>query len=423
MTQTDRQRIRDLAARWSDFAAQPVMSECKRLWCAVHDLKMERPMILVETSSVEGFVTTEDLVCHDPLLRAVERNMVETIRHAEEVGDDVVVEPYYRLGWQMTLPDFGVPVETKPATTSTGETSLGYSFNFPIKTPEEITKLKQRSFGVDCEKTLLFKRILEDAMGDILPVRLGNYDPFNVEPGDDGWTGMFFFGLTWQIYRFIGNDGLLYWLYDAPETIHALMAYMLDDRTRLFDFMEQQKLLAFNTDNQMAGPRGYGYVSELPQPDSAEPVTLKNLWGWAESQETTCISPEMFKEFFLPYLAKLSAKFGLIYYGCCEPVHDRLDLIMEAIPNLRSVSVSGWADFQKIGEMLGKRYVYSRKPSPNFLSGANPDWQAAEADMRKTREATKNCNVEILLRDLYTVNADRARLKQWVEMTKAVFGC
>jgi hypothetical protein len=420
-TDADRQRIRDLASRWSDFAAQPVMAERKRLWRAVHDLKMVRPMILVETSSVEGFVTPEDLVCQDPFLRTVERNMVETIRHAEEVGDDVVVEPYYRLGWQMTLPDFGVAVETKPATTSTGETSLGYSFNFPIKTPEEIAKLKQRSFGVDREKTLQMKRVLEDVMGDILPARVGNYDPFNVDPGEDGWAGMFFFGLTWQIYRFIGNDGLLYWLYDAPEAIHELMDYMLDDRTRLFDYMEQQKLLAFNTDNQMAGPRGYGYVSELRQPDSDAPVTLKNLWGWAESQETTCISPEMFKEFFLPYLSKLSSKFGLIYYGCCEPVHDRLDLIMEAIPNLRSVSVSGWADFGKIGEMLGKRYVYSRKPSPNFLSGANPDWQAAEADMRKTRDATKNCNVEILLRDLYTVNGDRARLKQWVEMTKAIF--
>lgn len=420
-TAADRQRIRDLAARWRDFAAQPMMAERKRLWRAVHDLKMERPMILVETSSVEGFVTTEDLVCQDPFLRAVERNMVETIRHAEEVGDDVVVEPYYRFGWQMSLPDFGVPVETKPATTSTGETSLGYSFNFPIKTPEEIGKLKKRVFGVDREKTLQMKRVLGDVMGDILPVRLGNYDPFNVEPGDDGWTGMFFFGLTWQIYRFIGNDGLLYWLYDAPETIHALMDYMLDDRTRLFDFMEQQKLLAFNTDNQMAGPRGYGYTSDLPSPDSAEPVTLKNLWGWAESQETTCISPEMFKEFFLPYLAKLSSKFGLIYYGCCEPVHDRLDLIMEAIPNLRSVSVSGWADFQKIGEMLGNRYVYSRKPSPNFLSGANPDWQAAEADMRKTRAATRDCNLELLFRDLYTVNGERGRLAKWVAMTKAVF--
>ncbi len=71
--------------------------------------------------------------------------------------------------------------------------------------------------------------------------------------------------------------------------------------------------------------------------------------------------------------------------------------------------------------MLGNRYVYSRKPSPNFLSGANPDWQAAEADMRKTRAATRDCNVEILLRDLYTIDGDRARLGKWVEMTKAMF--
>jgi hypothetical protein len=62
-------------------------------------------MILVETGSVEGFVTPDELVCADPFLRAVERNLLETVRHAEEVGDDVVVEPYYRLGWQMTEAD------------------------------------------------------------------------------------------------------------------------------------------------------------------------------------------------------------------------------------------------------------------------------------------------------------------------------
>lgn len=422
ISDTDRQIIRELATQWMSHASRTVMKERKRLWRAVHDLKMERPMILVETSSIEGFVASDELGCADPFLRAVERNLRDTIRHAEEVGDDVVVEPYYRIGWLMELPDFGVPVEMKPATTSTGEKSLGYTFNFPIAKPADIAKLRRRTFGVNRAKTLDLKTVLEDVMGDILPVRVGNYDPFNVEPGDDGWTGMFFFGLTWQIYRFIGNQGLLYWLYDAPEAIRALMDYMLDDRSRLFEYMEKEGLLAFNTDNQMAGPRGYGYVSELPDPDSKEPVTMKKLWGWAESQESTVISPGMFKEFVLPYLAKLSAKFGLVYYGCCEPVHDRLELILEAIPNLRSVSVSGWADFGKIGDMLGKRYVYSRKPTPAYLSGANPNWQLAEADMRKTVEATKGCNVELLFRDLYTINGERTRPRKWVEMTKSVFG-
>ncbi len=272
----------------------------------------------------------------------------------------------------------------------------------------------------------MFKGMLEDAMGDILPVKLGNYDPFIYEFGDEefgdmGFNGTFFFGLTWQVYRFIGNDGLLYWVYDNPDAIHKLMAYMLKDRIAMFDYLEAQGLLDLNTDTQMAGPRSYGYVSDLPEPDSRDKVCLKDLWGWAESQESESISPEMYKEFVLPYLAELSTRFGLIYYGCCERVDDRLEMIMEAIPNLRSVSVSGWTDFAKAAEMLGKRYVYSRKPTPAYISGAKPDWELLEKDMKDTYAAAKDCNVEILYRDVYTTNGDRTRLRKWVDMTKSIF--
>ena len=414
--------LRELAARWMAHAMNPVMSERKRLWRAVHDLKPVRPVILVETASVDGFVAADELVCTHPFLRAVERNMRDTVRHADELGDDVVVEPWFRFGWQMKLPDFGVSVEQKPALMGNSETSLGYTFNFPLKKPEDFSLLKKRRFGVDREKTGQYKVLLQDAMGDILPVRVGNYDPFLGEPGDEGFCGNFFFGLTWQIYRFIGNDGLLYWVYDAPDTIRRLMEYMRDDRVELFGFLEREGLLAPNTDTQMAGPRAYGYVSELPGPEHDGPLKLKNLWGWAESQESINISPAMYKEFVLPYLADLSARFGLVYYGCCEPVHDRLGLIMEAIPNLRSVSVSGWSDLATVAEMLGSRYVYSRKPTPALMSGAHPLWDLAREDMKKTYLATKNCCVEILFRDLYTVNHERSRLAEWVRMTKSVFG-
>lgn len=422
VNENDRRVIRGLAAKWRDLAAQPVMAQRKRQWKAVHDLKPERPMILVETSSIDGFVAPEELECRDPFLRAVEQNLRDNLRHAEEVGDDIVLEPYYRIGWHVDSSDFGVNVETKPATVAKEEIALGYTFNFPIKSPEDFRLLKKRSFSVDRPRTRERKDMLEQLMGDLLPVRVGNYDPFLAQWGDEGWTGMFFFGLTWQIYRFIGNNGLLYWLYDAPQTIHRLMRYMTDDRHALFAFLEREGLLVPNTDNQMAGPRAYGYVSDLPGPDGEAPVKLKDLWGWAESQETTAISPDMYKEFFLPYLAELSARFGLIYYGCCEPVHDRLGLIMEAIPNLRSVSVSGWADFKKTAELLGRKYVYSRKPTPAYISGASPDWGLVEADMKKTCAAARDCPLELLFRDIYTINRDRPRLARWVRLVKSVFG-
>jgi hypothetical protein len=72
--------------------------------------------------------------------------------------------------------------------------------------------------------------------------------------------------------------------------------------------------------------------------------------------------------------------------------------------------------------MLGKKYVYSRKPTPAYISGPNPDWKLVEEDMKKTYAATKNCNVELLFRDVYTIAGDRPRLKRWVEMTRSIFG-
>jgi hypothetical protein len=419
----DRNVIRELATKWMEWASLPVMQERKRLWKSVHDLKAERPVILFETAWIDGYVRADELRCEDPFLRNVEQNMRVTLRQAEELNDDLVVEPYYRLGWRMRFSDYGVPVEMRGAP---GTESIAYSFSFPIATPADIAKLRPRTINVDRAETQRRRSVLEDAMGDILPVRVGNFDPFISEFdvgefGDLGFTGNFFFGLTWQLYRFIGNDRLLYWVYDEPKAIHDLMSYMLADRLALFEFFEKEGLLDFNTDSQMAGPRMYGYVSDLAAPGTKRPARLKDVWGWAESQEFQMMSPEMYGEFVLPYLAKVSERFGLVYYGCCERVDDRLPLILKAIPNLRSVSVSGWSDLAKTAELLGKKYVFSRKPTPAYISGASPDWNRLEADMKNTRAVTRDSNLEILFRDVYTTNGDRTRLRKWVDMTKKIF--
>jgi hypothetical protein len=75
-----------------------------------------------------------------------------------------------------------------------------------------------------------------------------------------------------------------------------------------------------------------------------------------------------------------------------------------------------------MAEMLGQHYVYSRKPTPAYVSGANPDWERAKKDMRDTFAATEaaGCNLEICFRDIYTIDGDRSRLAQWVRMTRAL---
>ncbi len=44
-----------------------------------------------------------------------------------------------------------------------------------------------------------------------------------------------------------------------------------------------------------------------------------------------------------------------------------------------------------------------------------------ERDLKQTRDAAEDCNLEILYRDVYTTNGDRSRLRRWVEMAKAIF--
>ena len=148
----DRNIMRELAAKWMEWAAAAVMEERKRSWKAVHDLQAERPVILFETDWIEGYVADSELLCEDPFLRSVERSMRIKLRQAEELGDDIVIEPYYRLGWRMNFSDYGVPVEIHSAVCP--QKSIAYSFSFPIATPEDIHKLKPRTFAVDRAESL-----------------------------------------------------------------------------------------------------------------------------------------------------------------------------------------------------------------------------------------------------------------------------
>ncbi len=424
MTDSDRMVLRELASRWMEVAGSPEMQETKRLWKAVKDLRAERPVILAETFPISGFFDEKKLVCRDGFLRNVERTLRESLEHYEDVGDDIVLEPYFRLAWQVTRSTYGEGMAlVEEHAQDTAGRDLGYTYEFGIKTPDDVERLEQRTYRVNREYTQQCRRRCEDIFGDILPVRVGNYDNFSPDSlGYNPFLGNNFIGISMDTYKLMGNENLNLWPYDHPDKLHAVASYMCEDRIAFYTWLEQENLLDYNTDNQFAGPSSYGYVSDLPSVDSDAPARLKDVWAWPESQETTVMSPAMYGEFFLPYIAKVSSLFGMTYYGCCEPLVDRLDRIMEAIPNLRAVSVSGWNNYGRMGDILGTDYVYSCKPKPAPISGAVPDWDAAREDMEATYQAAKNCNLEIIYRDVYDINGERDRIREWVEMTKSVLG-
>ncbi|MCL6088332.1 MAG: hypothetical protein M1475_07960 [Actinobacteria bacterium] len=408
--------LRELAKTWIEKANLPIVKERKRLWKALKDLKAERPMIYAESW---GIFDDSKLLCSNIFLRKVEMSMREIIEHFEDIGDDIVIEPYFRIPWRVILSDYGMPFEEHHAQDSSGR-QFGYTFEFPIKIPDDVKRLKKRTYKVDREYTLLCKEKLENIFGDILPVRVGNFDYFNPEPGYNPFIGINFIALSYDVFRLIGNDRLIYWVYDHPDTLHEISRHIFTNSLAFYKWLEDENLLDNNTDNQFSGPGSYGYVSSLPEVGGYKKVYLKDLWGRSESQEGIVLSPGMFNEFFLFYIEKICKLFGMIYYGCCEPLDDRFDYIRKAIPNLRAVSVSGWSNLHKMGEIIGKDYVYSRKPKPSYISGAAANWDGAKNDMINTLEAAKNCNLEIILRDVIDFGRDKDRIKKWVSMTKSV---
>jgi hypothetical protein len=101
--QKEVQSLRRLAERWMEHAASPGMAQRRRQWKAVKDLKAEKPMILVETCMLPDYIGPDELVSADPFARNIEKSLYEVVRHADEIGDDIVIDPWFRIPWVIEI--------------------------------------------------------------------------------------------------------------------------------------------------------------------------------------------------------------------------------------------------------------------------------------------------------------------------------
>ena len=122
----------------------------------------------------------------------------------------------------------------------------------------------------------------------------------------------------------------------------------------------------------------------------------------------------MFGEFIFPYQRPLLERFGLNCYGCCEPVHERLDCIL-TIPRLRRISVAPWADQEKCAERMGRGFVFSRKPNPSPVC-VELEEKAIRDDIRETLRVAGDLPLEVILKDTHTFEGDATRPGRWVKI-------
>jgi len=226
-------------------------------------------------------------------------------------------------------------------------------------------------------------------------------------------------GLTWRAIDLIGMEKLMLAMYDNPDGLRALLAFLRDDHMALVDWLEEEHLYTLNNGADYVGSGSIGYCDDLPQADWSEgdPVRARDLWVLSESQETVGVSPKLFAEFILPYQLPLIERFGLCYYGCCEPIHARWPYLKD-IPNLRRLSISPWCDQTYMAEALGSDFIFCRKPNPALISRATWDEEAIRADIAETLEVTRGCVVEFAMKDVHTLAGQDWRLGRWVEIAR-----
>lgn len=399
--------LKRLANRVNEISASPENNERRRAWINLHDLNASRPMILVEAHEVVQLVDFDKrLRCSEPWAREIESQFRRDIWRFEELKDDAVVEPFAGLRWQVQISDFGVTsIQHEGWSPEFGKGSR--TWDPPIQNiSRDMHKLKHRTFAADKETTLAYKHHLEHILDGILPVKI---------IGGHTWS----YGMTNVLIDLIGLENLFMSMYDDPDGLHAIMCFLRDDFMAFLTWQEENGLVNLNNLNDYVGSGSCGYTQTLPQKDyhPGQRVRLKDTWMLSESQETVSVSPEMFERFIFPYQLPLIERAGLCYYGCCEPVHTRWN-ILKKIPNLRSISISPWCDELFMAQALGKKYVFSRKPNPTLISVDIFDEDLIRADLQTTLRAAKHCNLEIIMKDIHTLRNEFHRVSRWVQIAR-----
>ena len=407
MNQHDIDILRGLGEHKARLAGNPQNLERKKLWYKHDEGEPVRPMVLIFPEGVvdpNAPMSASALKCKDEFLRSVEAELRGEICHFEKLKDDCVIEPYINLKWNISSSDYGVNVVYHSAAE---EGSMGAkNWDAPLKDLDrDLGLLKPRRFSVDRESTLKQKEILEMVFKDILPVRIyGRY-------GNGA-------RLTDKAIHLVGLENLMLLMCDNPAGLHRLMAFLRDDHLNYVRWLEDESLYSLNNGNDVFGSGSIGYTRSLPQPDwkPGDKVRMKDQWWFADSQETVGVSAGMYAEFVLPYISAIGKYFGRIYYGCCEPLHDRIKLILDEIPNIKRVSVSPWANEEIMARELRKDVVYCRKPNPALISAGSFNEELIRKDLRKTLSVAGDRPLEFVMKDLHTLGNRPERAARWVEI-------
>ncbi len=403
----DLQILRDLAKRVAEIGNDPVQQEKAQMWTRHNDLDPVRPMILIfpEGSWRELLPDSALETSEDCPLRSLEWGLRHRIYYAQHMQDDTVIEPNIVCPLVINNTGWGLDIDVTHSENATGADH----FESVIDDMSDLEKIQSPTVTVDWEASRRRFEEYQELFGDIIEVELRGRAGARCSPMD-----------TFAKWR--GLDRIFMDLIDNPELVHEGMRRIMDGVLGELRQLEEQNALSLDNRKHYSGSGGTGYTNELPQNDfDGEHVRLCDIWGFATAQIFSEVSPQMHEEFALQHEMRLLEKTGLNAYGCCEPLHNKLDLVKN-IPNIRRISISPWADVEQSAEELQDQYIYSWKPNPAIIAGEQWDPEHARKVIRNFLRKTEGCVVEMIMKDTHTCRHEPERMWEWTRIAREEVG-
>ncbi len=397
----DKKILRKLAYQYFEIANSSRNMENIELHKAVNDLRQIRPVVLIDEIPWHEMNINNELTlqCSDPYLRSVEWFFRSNIYKNKYIPADMIVTPFVPVQKVMHSSGNGISIEEEILETDKENPIVSHKFNDVLATEEDLAKLRTPVITYDKEETMRRFNQVGEILGDILPVRLSG-------------VGYFAFGPWDEVSRYRGVTNLLMDLVERPEFMHRIMRKLTDISLSYLDQLEDLDLLDNNAYSLHCTPI---HTDDLPGKGfNGEKVTRKDIWGRGVAQIFGSVSKQMHDEFDITYMIEVLGRCGLVYYGCCEPLDRKIDIVSK-IPNLRKISITPWADVNVAAEAIGDRYVLSSKPNPSSVVVPVLDKDNLRKEIGTILDACRrnNCSCDIVLKDISTCHNRPENIFEW----------
>jgi hypothetical protein len=405
LSATDRATLRALARRVTDIAAQPRQAQNADMWRRHNDLERVRPMVLAFPEGAwRELLPDSQLTCTHPWARAVETDLRRRIYSDAHLRDDNVTDAVLPCPITIHMPPLGLEMRRTGSDQATG----AFHIEQTLVTDADIDRIVVAEPAVDWADTERRFAFMQDLLGDVLTIEKRGCCGGRIAPVD-----------AYSHLR--GLDAFFLDFVDRPEFAHRAIERLTRREVVIMQSLERQGALSLGNGNHYAGSGGTSYTRQLPQPDfDGIHVRTRDLWGFVSAQIFSDVSPAMHEEFALRHERVYLDLFGLNCYGCCEPLHRKLDIVFRHVPRLRRVSISPWAAIAPSAQALGRRCIFSWKPNPATLAADSWDPAQVRQALCQVCRQTRGNVMEMIMKDTHTVRNDPRRLWDWVRIAREV---